>query len=188
MALTCAVPTVHHAAHSLAPSSFTALQGTCHHLTLFLSAYLCEVCFLLPENLCCLLLYPQIECQAWQLLAVETWGVSQFPSTEIECDRFIKSHHFRAMEDDQWREQLEKCLLTGEELLKLGKSGAFTVPVPRWVLTISGRKTHSCTGWRCGLGRGQAAEQLEMGVGGCLWKREPWKDWDDKTSCTPDRL
>lgn len=28
---------------------------------------------------------------------------------------------------------------------------------------ISGRKTHSCTGWRCGLGRGQAAEQLEMG-------------------------
>lgn len=91
------------------------------------------------------------------------------------------------------REQLEKCLLTGEELLKLGKK------VHSWSLClgefppISGRKTHSCTGWRCGLGGGQAAEQLEMrwgggGRGSCLWKQDQWKDWDDKTPCTPDRL
>lgn len=33
------------------------------------------------------------------------------------------------------REQLDKCLLTEEELLKLGKNGAFMVPVPRRVAT-----------------------------------------------------
>lgn len=138
MALTCAAPTVHHAAHSLTPS-FTALQGTCHHLTpmpigLFVWGLLS------PDRISMLLIAISLDRvsgleQCRQLLAIGTWGVSQSPSTEIKCDQFIKNHHFRAMEDDHWQRTAWEVFAHWGRAIKIRQEGAFMVPVPGRVPT-----------------------------------------------------